>query len=725
MRRAHFLTFAVVALMPLAAVAEDTTAFPSTVSYEGTVAPDLQGTALDGTYPVELRYLDTSGAELFVETMPSVSFTAGRFAVELGTGEAASDARYASLHEVLAANPELAFEVTIGETQYGPPIGVLPAGHSLKTFMVAAGVRPPQDGARHWKGYEKRSTRTAFQATVLAPLGGAGLGDDAVAKSLESRPFEFPVTGPVLSVPARDLPVAAPFTGQVEEEADEINAPRHETLYDENGNLFGTTAPKVQDQGVHEGEAPTGSTPGLLLDFEGIGVNGFLPPDNEGTVGPNHYIQMVNVQTAIYDKTGATVSGPFNTNTLWGALGAPCSTQNDGDAIALYDETADRFILTQFAVETSNTVCFAVSQTADPTGSYFLYAFQTPRFPDYYKLGVWPATNQSAFLMGTNSGSQNAYDGFAIDRDHMLAGTAARPIQAFLTHRNLLMPADVDGPTPPGPNDPGLFYTFRDGGEPYFGTPPSDSIDIWELDVDWTTPANSTLTLAQSLTPAGDGMLDFNWTVCGFFVQNCLPQPDTAQGLDSGSWWPMQRLVYRNFGGYEVLLGSWTVDVNAGAPNRAAPRWFELRRSGGSWSFQQQGTQSPDTIHRWEPSIAMDSAGNIALGYSYVDGTHYPSIYYATRAPGDAGGTLQAEAILFTGTGSQTHSAARWGDYASMELDPADGCTFWYQNEYLVATSSANWHTRIGAFQVPGCSDLIFSDGFESGDTSGWDNTVQ
>ncbi|MEL7449543.1 MAG: hypothetical protein AAFN78_10055 [Pseudomonadota bacterium] len=286
---------------------------------------------------------------------------------------------------------------------------------------------------------------------------------------------------------------------------------------------------------------------------------------------------------------------------------------------------------------------------------------------------------------------------FAVDRANMLNGAPARPMQFFQSFVNLLMPADVDGPAGPPLGSPGIFYTFRDGGEPYFFNPPADSIDVWEFDVDWSSPGNTTFTLVDSLAPT-----PFNWTVCGFFQSNCLPQPGTTRRIDSASWWPMQRLVYRNFGTHQTLVGSWTVDVLSSG-DRAAPRWFELRNNGAGWSVFQEGTYSPDAINRWMPSVAMDGSGNIALGFSRGDGSNFPSIYYATRNATDPLGTMGSEEVLINGSGSQTSTSGRWGDYASMELDPSDDCTFWFTSEYLSSTSNAGWRTRVGTFTVPGC----------------------
>jgi len=670
------------------------------VDYDGHVVGS-DGEPVTGHYPLQVAYFDADGKPAFAETFSDVAISRGDFRVTLGAGEPQGSGRYASLAELFAAQPQAEMEISVAGTTYGPRLGILPAGHSLETRMVAAGLRERADGQSHWEGYRSRSGATAVQAAVLSPRPADSRARTS-ARGGEARrgPYTLPVVGPVSSAPVSSLPVIQAKVGRP---VGEVNPPRHETLHDGNGHRYGTTTPKIDDPlaGLH---GPATSSPSPSLSFEGIGnVQGVLPPDTEGAVGPNHYVQVVNDSFAIYNKSGTLLVGPVLTNTLWSGFGGPCETDNSGDAIFLYDQQADRFVLSQFAVVSNHqSVCFAVSQTADPTGSYYLYEVVTPRFPDYYKVGVWPEANNNAYFFGTNSGYKGQYDVFALDRANMLAGATARSVQFFQGFDNLMMPADVDGAAGPPTGSPGLFYTFRDGGEPYFDSPSTDSLDLWEFDVDWTTPGNSTFTMAQSFTPAG-GLAAFNWTVCGFFVSDCIPQPGTSQGIDSASWWPMQRLVYRNYGDHEALAGAWTVNVSS-TGIRAAPRWFELRNTGSGWSIYQQGTQSPDAIDRWMPSVAMDGSGGLALGYSRGDGTHYPSIYYATRSAGDTLGTLSTEALLYAGTGSQTHSAARWGDYSSMELDPADDCTFWYTTEYLPTTSSADWHTRVGTFTLPGCS---------------------
>jgi len=691
----------------------DPATFPDRAVYRGR-AEAAAGAPLAGRHDFEIRYFDGE-RELLVERHAAVAVVDGRFEIELGSGAmepGSAQAAPATLQALFARAPAVAMEFAIDGTPQAPRVHLLPGGHSAASRALLAGRS--DDGKRaHSKRWARPTGATAIQAAVLRP------GDPRPAGSFgllpPAGPYEAEMIGPILSPPLRSLPVqdlhARP---EVAEEVEEINRPRHEDLYDEKGVRFGTSNEEILDPLAARSRGPAGVlTPTPTIDFEGIGnVNGVVPPDTEGVVGPNHYMQVVNLSLAIFDKSGSgvPVAGPFDTNTIWSGFGGDCENANDGDAIVLYDRQADRWLISQFALPGgSERVCFAVSQSSDPTGSYYLYQVITQRFPDYFKLGAWSDSDNNAYFMSTNSGFQGQYDIYAMDRASMLAGVAAQPAQFFQSFVNLMLPADVDGALAPPAGSPGLFYTFRKGGEAYFGSPPESSLDLWAFDVDWNTPANSTFTNFQSFTPTSGGFAEFNWTVCGFFSQNCLNQPGTAQNLDSGSWWPMKPLKYRNFGGHEALVGTWTVDVT-GTPDLAAPRWFELRRSGGAWSIYQQGTYSPDDSHRWFPSIAMDRDGNIALGYSVMKdnggaGDLYPTIRYATRAAGDPLGTMQAEQTLVTGSGSQT-TFTRWGDYSSMTVDPEDDCTFWYTSEYLATTGSAPWQTRVGAFKVPGCGGL-------------------
>jgi len=518
---------------------------------------------------------------------------------------------------------------------------------------------------------------TQVQRTQTGATGFSLNEDEAVP----TGPIVSDPVVPDVSKPLRDM---TPATPEIVLDR-ELNPRMHPgVLLDGIPNLPDGESDPLVESSQNGGDL----TPPVTLSFDGIsyatGGTG-SPPDTVGAVGPNHYVQMVNGSIQIFNKSGTTVFGPVFSNTIWSGFGGSCQTRNDGDPIVLYDRQADRWLVTQFTTASPYMICAAVSTTPDPTGSYYRYAFNVATtIPDYFKFGVWP----DAYYMSANESSYTAY---AFNRTAMLTGAAATYVK-FTGETNLLMPADLDGVTAPPAGSPGIFYTFKDNS--YHGG--SDRIEVFNLTVNWATPASSTFTLVNTI-PIGS----YTYTVCGFFVLSCIPQNGTTRRLDPVSEWPMFRLAYRNFGTHQALVGNFAVDVGS---DRAGIRWFELRRAGvGAWSLYQEGTQAPaDGVHRWMGSIAQDRQGNIALGYSASSGTLFPSIRYATRLASDPLGTLQSEVTLQTGGGSQTATHSRWGDYSAMDVDPTNDCTFWYTTEYFSASGS-QWRTRIGTFTIPEC----------------------
>jgi hypothetical protein len=195
----------------------------------------------------------------------------------------------------------------------------------------------------------------------------------------------------------------------------------------------------------------------------------------------------------------------------------------------------------------------------------------------------------------------------------------------------------------------------------------------------------------------------------------CVPQEGSPYQLDVLGDRLMFRLVYRNFfGNHESLLINHSVVADA----RIGVRWYEVRSPGSSPTIYQQGTFAPiDQLYRWMGSIAMDAAGNIAVGYSTSSPINFPSIAYAGRLPNDPLGQMsQGETQLFAGAGPENVGffvppVGRWGDYTDLTIDPTDGCTFWYVNEYFASLTDqganapgAPWQTRIGSFKFPTCS---------------------
>jgi hypothetical protein len=420
-----------------------------------------------------------------------------------------------------------------------------------------------------------------------------------------------------------------------------------------------------------------------MSNFEGVGnVNVVVPPDNMGDVGPSHYFQMINLSFAVFNKNGRMIYGPADNNTLWQNLPGPWSSTNDGDPIVLYDELAGRWVVSQFALPNFPDGPFyelvAVSETSDPQGSWYLYAFELDDMPDYPKMGVWT----DAYYLSVNSFSASSLNFMgagvaALERDKMLAGDPNAQMIFYQQGSSVysLLPADLDGTSTPPAGSPGIFAEL--------GT---NSLNIYNFLVDWDTPSNSMFVGPTALPIAAYS------DVCS--SRDCVPQAGTSDRIDALSGRLMFRLQYRYFGANdERMVTNHTVDNGNGI---AAIRWYELRNDGSGWSVYQQGTYSPDDTWRWMGSIAMDINGNIALGYSASSSSITPEIRFTGRFANDPLNemTIQEETI-FQGPGAQT-GVNRWGDYTNMTVDPSDGVTFWYTNEY--SNGGWNWGTRVAGF---------------------------
>ena len=461
--------------------------------------------------------------------------------------------------------------------------------------------------------------------------------------------------------------------------------------------------------------AATAQMPPPLLSFDGVNNQfGGWPPDTQGDIGPQHYVQWINLHFAIWQidrlhQTATKVLGPVPGRTLFQGFGGPCETSNSGDPITLFDAQAGRWLMGQFALPSYPNgpfyQCIAVSHSADPTGGWYRYQYQMPanKMNDYPKFGVWP--NAYTWTVNMFAGGTLAWAGAgagAFNRQAMISGGPAQMVffdlQSVNDRFSGMLPADLDGSLPPPDDAPGLFAEWDDA----TWIADQDALRLWELSVDWAHPEDATFGLAgqpNQILPTQD----VNPDLCGY-ARACLPQPGTTNRLDAISDRLMYRLQYRNFGSYATLVANHTVDVNG--LDRAGIHWMELRRLSGAsaWSLHQEGVHAPDFHRRWMGSIAMDRAGNIALGYSAASESLYPSVRYAGRLVSDPLGQLpQTETSLVEGSGSQTVSN-RWGDYSMLAVDPLDDCTFWYTQEYVANTGSNTWTTRIGAFRFPTCA---------------------
>jgi hypothetical protein len=486
------------------------------------------------------------------------------------------------------------------------------------------------------------------------------------------------------SRPLRDIP-PKPYVGKAEHEA--------------NRNPRAVSRHIDQPDAVVQSTPSDPAMPGVDLNFAGIGFPGVAcncaPPDTDGEVGRTQYTQIVNEGLQVFAKTtGASVFGPVGISTLWSGFGGVCESNGSGDPVVLYDQLADRWIVSQFAgLSVPTDECIAVSTTSDATGSYHRYAFHLgSSFFDYPKLAVWP----DAYYMSMNvfNTAGTAYLGpqpFAFDRAAMLAGNTATFVTTGITGgsgEETYLPSDLDGKTLPPAGAPNTFVEFPSGGV----------YKVFHFHVDFGVPANSTFTTFATVPAAG-------FTGLCATTRSCVPQAGTTSRLDGIGDRLMFRAAYRNFGDHESVVTNYA--VNSGGV--AGVRWLELRNvTLGPVTVYQESTYQPDSTWRWMGSAAMDGNGNLAVGFSASSASISPQIRYAGRLATDPLNTLaQGESTLFAGTGSQTGTSSRWGDYSAMTIDPVDDCTFWYTSEYYTTTSSFNWRTRVGTFKFPQCASAL------------------
>jgi Carboxypeptidase regulatory-like domain len=465
---------------------------------------------------------------------------------------------------------------------------------------------------------------------------------------------------------------------------------------------------------------PTTSFDGLSNsnNIDVFGTDEVIPPDPNGDVGPNHYVQMVNLLLRVFDKSGTPLTSLLTIGDVFTGFGGPCETMDfASDPIVLYDPLADRWLITQLAAEVDPDFliplppfheCVACSQTPDPTGAYYLYDFEMPNdwVNDYPKFGVWP----DAYYMTDNQFDLFTEDPhgagvFAFDRAKMLAGDPNASyiffnLEGVDNSIDGLLPADVDGPPPPAgtPN----YMTCLSALD--FGDP-ADGLRVFEFHADFADPSSATFA-ERPESPVAVAAFDPQFS-CGATLRDCIAQPPPAGSnskLDALGDLLMHRLQYRNFGSNESLVVNHTVDVGG---NHAGVRYYQMKRNlpGGLFFVNEQASYAPDSANRWMGSAAMDRGGNLAVGYSVSSTSVFPSIRYAGRLASDPSNSLaQGETTLQAGGGSQTDTSSRWGDYSMLAVDPADDCTFWYTSEYYPATSLRLWNTRVGAFKFAGCT---------------------
>jgi hypothetical protein len=341
------------------------------------------------------------------------------------------------------------------------------------------------------------------------------------------------------------------------------------------------------------------------------------------------------------------------------------------------------------------SMCYAVSTSNDPLGSYYRYEFFRPLFPDYPRPAIWldgyyvPSSTSDNRISETVATQKHAC---VADRTRMLKGQPASEQCAIVENVNFLNNADIDGKNLPPSGAPNVM--MAGGGRQLDQIFADDVIMTWQFHVDWKDPLKTTVGSPTKIPVAPYHYL------CDGQLTSCVPQAGTDRRLDAQGDKLMQRLVYRRVNGHESIFALHSINTEAGA---GGVRWYEFRIGGDrQLTLYQQGTYAPDGNYRWMASGGIDRRGNIGIGYSYGTADGFAGQRFAARLADDPLGVLTFhETTLATGEAPQT-TTVRWEDYTTLAMDPSDDCTFWYVGDYL-KKDATTYSTAIGAFQIPGC----------------------
>lgn len=487
--------------------------------------------------------------------------------------------------------------------------------------------------------------------------------------------------------------------------------------------------------------------PLLIASFDGLGES-FVgpqgtaslrnPSDNSLAVGRDHIVQIVNSRMGIFTKkgkkftaSGQPLYGPVETRNVFKGFGGPCESINNGDAVVRYDQLADRWLivmptfrkgisrnmdtLTKQRIpgpqpgeamglyqpppipdqrtaaprtqsEGTYCMCYAISTTPDPLGSYYRYEFERELFPDYPRPTVWPDGYYTTTSTGDNVIERHAY---VVDRSKMLKGEDAKEQSFIIRDVNFIINADLDGKQLPPAGSPSIMMAT--GGTQLKNILADDGIYAWQFHVNWDDFSKTRIDGPIKIPVAPYHYLG------GGQLSKAVPQPDTNQHLDSQGDKLMARLVYRRIGNRESVVGVHSISTASGG---GGVRWYEfLVHKDRSVHLYQQGTYAPDSNYRWMASAAIDGRGNIGIGYSFGGKNDFPGQRFAGRNFGDPLGVLTLnEMVLVHGEAAQTNTL-RWEDYTQTAIDPDDDETIWYVGDYL-KKDGKNYSTKIGAFKL-------------------------
>ena len=458
-------------------------------------------------------------------------------------------------------------------------------------------------------------------------------------------------------------------------------------------------APRIRPAAAAVEQTAQGKRPALslLTSFDGLGnesAGGRGGIDLSLAAGPDHIFEILDGNLAVFSKQGKLLYGPVPNNTVFADFGVRCKASNNSDSVVRYDQLAKRWLIVVPVFQPPYAMCYAVSSSPDPLGTYYRYEFRRSLFPDYPRPAVWtdgyynPTSTSDDPIPGVVTQKHECI----ADRNRMLKGEPATEQCIVIDGAVFLLNSDAAGDAPPPQGAPNIMMST--GGAQLLKIFDDDGIYFYKVRVDWSNPSKTTVSPPQKIPVAPYHYL------CDGQLSSCVSQPATERRLDSQGDKLMQGLLYRNFGDHESLVVNHSIATRAGG---GGVRWYEFRIDRDrNPVLYQQGTYAAGGSYRWAGSIGMDRQGNIAIGYSFGGAPASPGQRISARLAKDPKGRLTFhESTLADGSGSQTGSL-RWEDYTNIAIDPGDDCTFWFVGNYLKPRAASST-TRIGSVAVPGC----------------------
>jgi hypothetical protein len=489
------------------------------------------------------------------------------------------------------------------------------------------------------------------------------------------------------------------------------------TVTEDGGGTYHVSAPRpvIAEQGTNNvsvSVSENDAAPAIGQNFAGLSANDdiavlggfFVPPDQGSAVGPNHYVEMVNLVYAIYNKDGSVAVPATSLNTFYANAGVTGLGTAISDPRIVYDQASQRWFAVIITTESnSNSIVVAVSQTSDPTGAWKAARFvanSTPfNFADYPTIAV----DQNALYIASNN-----FQGTSPTSGASFAGVSLTSIPK----------ADLLNPAGPVVANRTHFENVANGGTA--GTTPFTLAPVSDFDgrghgvilaTDGFTPA-SVLHVYDVTGSGGAGATlsaDSPIAVPTYWNNQNGHEPDGSRTLNSTDF----RIGSNNV--YQVGNIIWAADSILTSPATGAAaydaiRWYEIDESTNT--LLQSGTISDPHHDYLFPSIAANAAGDVVIGCTATgDSTtsDYPGSWYVTGTTTGGVTTFGTPQVLRNGSSNYSIVASgrnRWGDFSAVSVDPNNPNAFWIADEAAVPGNPAfTTRTQVWGTQM---SELVF-----------------